>query len=75
MTIINPEHNAEGANGTGGKTRCTCATPPVGGGRHEPDCPVTPLRDAAIAEAARILASIAARRRNRPDGNGGQANR
>ena len=38
--------------------RCTCAVKPESGYPHEADCPITPLRDAAIARAADVLASI-----------------
>lgn len=37
---------------------CTCAVRPESGRAHEQCCPVTPLRDAAIARAAEIFARI-----------------
>lgn len=44
------------------KTPCTCKVPPESGAAHEPTCPRTPLRDAAILAAAQILARITVRK-------------
>lgn len=42
---------------------CTCRVRPAGLDPHEPDCPITPLRDAAIESAAEVLARITPRRK------------
>lgn len=36
---------------------CTCAVQPESGRPHEDDCPITPLRNAALMRAAEIVAN------------------